>query len=296
MIAGLGSGMNWTLRRAQAEAATPDVKVSVSTDKSVVKPGDEVTVTVAVDSFASTLAGDKDASVNVVPDEPDVSGIPRITTFGLEIPIDTDIFEFVSKKAGTIKSSAVSYDKSTKSVKAAATNAYDDENNIVTETDTSVTLFSFVLKVKDDVDENKTVSIALNDSGLVLKNVYLTTNELYSVQTTSADIEVKGKEVSSISLKSAPSKTSYFVDDTLDVTGGVISVAYSNGSTEDVTLTKDMCTGADFSTAGKKTITVTYDGKTTSFDVNVSEKKAVSFTLNNVDGKSIIEGQTLSTD
>ena len=64
---------------------------------------------------------------------------------------------------------------------------------------------------------------------------------------------------------------------------------YSNGTSEEIDMTSDMCSKVDLSTAGTKTVTVTYQGKTTTFEVVVADKKAVSMTLNGVDGKSIIE-------
>ena len=68
---------------------------------------------------------------------------------------------------------------------------------------------------------------------------------------------------------------------------------YSNGTSEEIDMTSDMCSKVDLSSAGTKTVTVTYQGKTTTFEVVVADKKAVSMTLNGVDGKSIIEGTKL---
>ena len=83
--------------------------------------------------------------------------------------------------------------------------------------------------------------------------------------------DFSGATVSSISMKTQPTKTTYDIGETLDVTGALITAAYSDGSSVDVSVTADMCSGFDSSTAGEKTVTVTYESKTTTFTVTVSE-------------------------
>lgn len=77
--------------------------------------------------------------------------------------------------------------------------------------------------------------------------------------------------VSSIAMKTQPTKTTYAINDELDVTGAVITATYSDSTTADVNVTSAMCSGFDSSTAGEKTVTVTYQSKTTTFTVTVSE-------------------------
>ena len=76
--------------------------------------------------------------------------------------------------------------------------------------------------------------------------------------------------VSSIAMKTQPTKTTYSTGESLDVTGAVITATYSDSSTQDVNVTTAMCSGFDSSTTGSKTVTVTYEGKTTTFTVTVS--------------------------
>ena len=76
--------------------------------------------------------------------------------------------------------------------------------------------------------------------------------------------------VSSIAMKTQPTKTTYSVNDELDVTGAVITATYSDSTTADVNVTAAMCSGFDSATAGEKTVTVTYQTKTTTFTVTVS--------------------------
>lgn len=76
--------------------------------------------------------------------------------------------------------------------------------------------------------------------------------------------------VSSITMKTQPTKTTYSTGDELDVTGAVITATYSDSTTADVNVTAAMCSGFDSATAGEKTVTVTYQTKTTTFTVTVS--------------------------
>lgn len=79
-----------------------------------------------------------------------------------------------------------------------------------------------------------------------------------------------GASVSSVAMKTQPTKTTYSVGEELDVTGAVITATYDDSTTADVNVTTAMCSGFDSTTAGNKTVTVTYEGKTTTFTVTVS--------------------------
>jgi hypothetical protein len=77
------------------------------------------------------------------------------------------------------------------------------------------------------------------------------------------------KTLESIDVTKLPNKTRYNLGDTaLDTTGMVVTAKYTDGSTEAVT---GYTVGNEFdaSTTGIKVITVTYQGKTTTFSVNV---------------------------
>ena len=75
-------------------------------------------------------------------------------------------------------------------------------------------------------------------------------------------------EVAAIKL-TAPTKTEYSCGDELDLTGGKVTVTYKSGETETLDITPEMVSGFDSTTAGTKTVTVTYGGKTASFEVAV---------------------------
>ncbi len=94
----------------------------------------------------------------------------------------------------------------------------------------------------------------------------VTVTATFTVKVTAPDVTITGVE-----MKTAPAKTLYNLTDTLDLTGAAITATYSNGSTEDVTVTAEMVSGFDSTTAGVKTVTVTYEGMTTSFTVKVTD-------------------------
>ena len=77
------------------------------------------------------------------------------------------------------------------------------------------------------------------------------------------------KIVDSVTLKGTP-KANYYKDDVIDVTGLTLEVSCKGLEKETIPVTKEMCS-YDFSTAGEKTVTVTYEGKTATFNVTVSE-------------------------
>ena len=88
-------------------------------------------------------------------------------------------------------------------------------------------------------------------------------------------------ELSSITV-TPPTKTQYNVGDELDTTGMVVTANYTDESTKDVT-TEATLSGFDSSSAGEKTVTVTYteDGvtKTATFTVTIVEPVTTTYTI-----------------
>ena len=75
-----------------------------------------------------------------------------------------------------------------------------------------------------------------------------------------------------------PTKTAYTTNDRqLDLTGMVITATYSDQSTQVITEGYDI-SNVDFSTAGEKTVTVTYQEKSDSFTITVTEEKPNAWT------------------
>lgn len=80
----------------------------------------------------------------------------------------------------------------------------------------------------------------------------------------------------SIAVKTNPANTTYVVNDDLDLTGLVITLTYSDDTKEDVsyspaTASSFTTSGFDKTKTGSQTVTVTYNEKSTTFDVTVNE-------------------------
>ena len=92
------------------------------------------------------------------------------------------------------------------------------------------------------------------------------------------DVPPVVKDVASIAVKDKPTKTTYYVGNSLDLTGGVITVTYTDNTSEEISMTASgvTTTGFDNTTAGEQTITVTYKDKTTTFNVTVNEAPAAA--------------------
>lgn len=99
----------------------------------------------------------------------------------------------------------------------------------------------------------------------------------YDGKTTTQRITVEEKAITEISINTKPTKTKYIQNkETLDLTGGSINVGYNDGTTEKIDLKSEQIkvSGFDNTKLGKNIITVTYENKTTTFDVEiVSEEK-----------------------
>ena len=87
-------------------------------------------------------------------------------------------------------------------------------------------------------------------------------------KTTKYDVSIKDT-VTAVSMKNTP-KTEYKYNEALDLINGTISVTKGSG-TKDIAITDNMVSGYDPTKLGKQTITITYGGKTTSYEVNVKD-------------------------
>ncbi len=92
----------------------------------------------------------------------------------------------------------------------------------------------------------------------------------YKGLSTSFTVYVDELAVNSISLYSTDIKKQYYVGDEVDKTEISILINYSNNSGNLIVDGYDL--NYDFSTPGRKTVTITYGGKTTSYEVEVFER------------------------
>lgn len=95
------------------------------------------------------------------------------------------------------------------------------------------------------------------------------------------------RKTESITIESAPEKKDYLTTDKFDVTGMTVKAVYSDGGVA-VFPVKDRMVSYDFSEAGEKEVTVTYNGATAVQKVNVTVPAAT------VTGIAVKEGVTLS--
>jgi hypothetical protein len=79
--------------------------------------------------------------------------------------------------------------------------------------------------------------------------------------TTSCTKDDKEKTLQSIEVTTQPDKKEYLVDEEFDMTGMVVTATYSDNSEKPVNVT-DAMLDYDFSSAGEKTVTITYKSKT----------------------------------
>ena len=78
-------------------------------------------------------------------------------------------------------------------------------------------------------------------------------------------------QITGISIKANPSKTSYIKGENLELTGGIITTTYEDGTTSNVNMTASNVgvSGYNANQTGKQTITISYSNHTATFEVNV---------------------------
>ena len=83
----------------------------------------------------------------------------------------------------------------------------------------------------------------------------------------------QSKTVTSIAVKDEPSKTEYDHGDTVNLAGGVITVTYSDNSTEDVSMTdpKVSIDSGSIANINNNVVKINYSGKTTTFNIKVND-------------------------
>ncbi len=82
--------------------------------------------------------------------------------------------------------------------------------------------------------------------------------------------------VNSIEWKSLPNKLTYIEGEQLDLTGGAITTYYEYDIVEEEALTTNMVSGFNSSSIGTQTLTVMFDDKTATFDIQVVEKLEIT--------------------
>lgn len=98
----------------------------------------------------------------------------------------------------------------------------------------------------------------------------------YDGKTTSQEITVEEKSITKITISKMPGKTQYIQNkEELELTGGIIKVEYNDGTNEEIELTDEQVkiSGFDNSKTGKNMVTVTYQQKSISFEIEIIEEE-----------------------
>ena len=96
-------------------------------------------------------------------------------------------------------------------------------------------------------------------------------------------VQVQKKPViTEIKITQQPYKTVYDLGEELDVTGLTVKAVYDNDTEETVSLSDCTVTGFDSETEGVKTVTVSYQGKTAQFTVEVKAQEIPEKTLTGI--------------
>ena len=106
------------------------------------------------------------------------------------------------------------------------------------------------------------------------------------------------KTITGIAVKTNPTNTTYEHGDTIDLTGGAITVTYSDGTTEDVNMT-DAGVSITSPTGGKadvgnQTVTISYEGKTTTFNTTVTDPVQYLDTVGGMSTTTYNHGDTIN--
>lgn len=94
-------------------------------------------------------------------------------------------------------------------------------------------------------------------------------------KTIKQEIFVEDKKVEEISIKTFPSKKQYIQNkEELELNDGILQIKYNDDSTEEIPLTNEQIkvSGFDNEKIGKNTITIEYQNKKTTFDVEIIEE------------------------
>lgn len=79
----------------------------------------------------------------------------------------------------------------------------------------------------------------------------------------------------------APTKTVYFQGDKLDLSNAKVKLSYEDDVNSTIPLTESLLSGYDMNRIGRQTVTVSYGGKTQSFDIEVKEIPVESISITN---------------
>ena len=125
---------------------------------------------------------------------------------------------------------------------------------------------------------------------------YSDSDKYYFTEGTKVTLIVsRGKpEVTSIRIDKKPAKLTYSVGDKLNVSGMTVTATYSDGTEQNIS--SGYTTEYDFSTAGRRTVAISYEGRKASFAVEVVDTTAQKASIKTLPTKmTYAPGDTLDT-
>ena len=194
-----------------------------------------------------------------------IKGNPGIMGLKLTFSYDSDIIKPVSAIAGNLLSQGTMDD----SISSANTNMFsvvwvgsDDMTQ-----DGHLFDLKFEMLSEDVTDTEVSVTYSQEDTyNSSWDNVELLCEKLRITKE-----QDEQPVLESIRVKNLPTKVEYEIGENFDITGICVEALYSNGSAISITSGLDI-SGFSSAAAGTKTITVAYQGKTTTFNVTVKAK------------------------
>ena len=154
-------------------------------------------------------------------------------------------------------------------------NAFDAAGMVVTayyDNDTSEVVTDYALEGFESTPGTKTITVS------------------FGGKTVTFTVTVREKSVTKVEIAALPTKLSYIEGTKLDDTGLVLTVSYDNGTSENVNA--GWTCVYDFASVGKAVVTVSFGGKSTSYEVDVIAKTLTSIKVTTLPNKIIyVEGQ-----
>jgi len=122
----------------------------------------------------------------------------------------------------------------------------------------------------------------------IITVTYQGKTDTFKVTVTNLAVTLTGLEISS-----QPTKTQYYIGDTINTAGLEVKAKYSDNSS--IVVTTYTLSGFDSATAGEKTVTVTYEGKTATFTVTIIVRQIVAKPTANPAGGTLVASGTTVT-
>lgn len=136
----------------------------------------------------------------------------------------------------------------------------------------------YVYKAKTAEDSAYTATVP-SEVGAYIVKAYVTESDEYAEAEATREFTIVERVVTEIAIKTEPTTKAYYVNDTLDLTGLVVTAKYNDGSTEEKTGAEVAASVTTFTQANEaQTVTISYGGKSADFRVSVARRdNAVAF-------------------